>query len=122
MVKILSSAVKNGQNFASGGKNSLIILKNVAEGFLPEKMHEGLKPPSVLRLASSRAYLNIDVALEVVLSVEVDGDGRGSAFDFWIALNAVVYRDGGDADQQGGEHDRLDHGDRAGSRRRRSGH
>jgi hypothetical protein len=41
MVKTLSPAVKNGQNFASGGKNGLIILKYVAEGALPEKMHQG---------------------------------------------------------------------------------
>ena len=43
MVKTLSPAVKYGQNFVSGGKNGLIILKNVAEGALPEKMHQG--PP-----------------------------------------------------------------------------
>jgi hypothetical protein len=38
----MTPAVKYGQNFSFGGENGLIILKNVAEGVLPEKMHQGL--------------------------------------------------------------------------------
>jgi hypothetical protein len=39
----MATAVKYGQNFVSSGKNGLIILKNVAEGALQGKMHQG--PP-----------------------------------------------------------------------------
>ena len=42
-VKILPRAVKNGQNMAPAVKYGLIILKNVADGALPEKMHQA--PP-----------------------------------------------------------------------------
>jgi hypothetical protein len=45
MVKILSLAMKNGQNIASGGKKGLIILKNVTKGGPPRKNASG--PPGL---------------------------------------------------------------------------
>jgi hypothetical protein len=55
----MATAVKYGQNFVSSGKNGLIILKNVAEGALQGKMHQGprtLKPPLNTHFTSIFGY------------------------------------------------------------------
>jgi hypothetical protein len=102
-----------GDDDSGGDKDSLGVEGPGPSGvaLIERQSDPGNLPPSVLTFAVglSEKTLYVDLSLELVSSVEVDGDRGRSAFDFGLPLDVVVDGDGPDAEGESKEEESLEH-------------